>query len=168
MRIVVFGADRCNFCKKQLGFLKNTFSEDDVLYVDIIKDTSGFKIAEEMSVEHLPTILILDNKNRELFRKSGTLPADRIFKILNKEPNSIPVKKSASGRKVVVSLTYNPALKAGDIVKTYLYSGSFLQDMKVTGCKQLEVDLMTEMAKDEYLKDGGRLDVCWSVQLDLI
>ena len=85
MKIIVFGADRCKYCSKQLGFLSNTFPEDDFLYVDISKDDTGFDIAQDLEVEHLPTILLVDSKNREIYRKSGTLPSDRIFKLLYKD-----------------------------------------------------------------------------------
>jgi len=166
MKIVVFGTKRCKFCKKQLGFLKKTFPDENVLYVDIVKDETGLEIAEDLNIEHLPTVLLMDDQNREIFRKSGTLPADQIFKKIY-TGKSLPVKKTTSlNKKTTIFLSFDPVLLAGEFVKIYSYGGNFLSKMKVSNCHLKPIEQMGEAEKREYLESGGRKDVSWLVELE--
>jgi thiol-disulfide isomerase/thioredoxin len=163
MKIVVFGAKRCKFCRKQLRFLSNTFPNKDVLYVDVVNDKTGLEIAEDLNIEHLPTILLMDDQRRETFRKSGTLPADQVFAKVY-PGKGLPVKKTPR-EKTTIFLSFDPVLAKGETVKIYSYGGKFLSEMRVADCHQKNVDLMAERDKKEYLESGGRKDISWLVEL---
>lgn len=165
MKIIVFGMKRCEFCKVQKGYLKETFNDDDWLYVDVVKDVENLRIANTIDIDKLPTIVLLDEMNREIYRKEGTLSADRIFSILNSEDNKkIPAIKKTSTRTL---LSYDPNLSKGSEIEIYEFNGKFLHDAKVKSCRRVKVSSLLDNAKKVYKKLGGRKDICWIVDFEI-
>jgi len=162
MRIIVFGADRCGFCKKQTLSLKNTFPDSEWVYVDVVKDSDGFAIANQVNVENLPTVILLDEGNRIIYKKNGTLSPDKIFKILHNKKDAIPVNSNEKSMSVVLS--YDPGFENGKKIKIYSYSGKYLFEAMVKSCKEEKVEKMEKNLKTKYQKIGGRKDVGWIVE----
>jgi glutaredoxin len=162
MRIIVFGADRCKFCKKQIAYLKETFPDSDWVYVDVVKDKEGFAIANQVNVENLPTVILLDEGNKIIYKKSGTLSPDKIFKILHNIENSIPV--NLDEKSMLTVLSYDPGFKKGQKIKVYSYSGDPLFEATVKLCNEEKVEKMAKNLKEKYQKIGGRKDIGWIVK----
>jgi len=174
MKVVVFGMDRCKFCKKQTSFLESSFKDNEWLYVDIVKDKDGLQIASTVNVDKLPTIIVLNNKNQEIFRKEGTLPCDRIFQLLTKDKGSIPVnaeesRKFLESKNGEVLLSYDPNLKRGQQIKIRSFEGKMLFNAQVNSCRKVSItngEVKSEI-KNNYLKKGGRKDIGWEVSFFL-
>jgi len=165
MKIIVFGIERCKFCKIQKNYLKTAFKDEDWLYVDIVKDVENLRIASSVNIDNLPTIVLLDSKNRELYRKEGTLPADQIFSILNSKNNrKIPVFDQNSKK---AFLSYDPNLIKGSKIEIYNFSGKFLKNAEIVSCKKVKVSSMKKNEKSAYMNIGGRKDVCWIVDFNI-
>ena len=160
MKIIVFGTKRCKFCKVQQSYLKDRFNDEDWLYVDVVKDVENLKIAASVNIDNLPTIVLLSERNEEIFRKEGTMASDQIFHMLNVD--SIPVDDSVDNK---IMLSYDPKLKRGDIVKACKLNGKYLYDVKIKSCKCISTESKTikPIEKKAYIEKGGRKDLCWIV-----
>jgi len=171
MKIIVFGTKICKFCKVQKGYLKESFNNKDWLYVDVSKGIENLRIASSINIDKLPTIVLLDDKNKEIYRKEGTLSADRIFDILNygnkenvnHKSLKIPVIDEQSNKAM---LTYDPFLSKGDSIQIYKFNGVFLGKATVTSSERVNMNesKINDQEKQLYLKIGGRKDFCWIVK----
>ena len=172
--IYIFGANVCKFCKKQVKYLKNTFGEysDEWEYIDVSGDSDAVKIAQGINIENIPAIVILGKKNELMLNKEGTLPADQIYKIINKNNKKIPFshdeeKKILKRENIIKVLSYDPYLVEGDIVQANTYENKFICSMKVKSCIKYDVTSrnFTQEQLNLYNKCGGRKDIAWKLNL---
>lgn len=173
MRIVVFGSEKCKYCKKQVEAISKTFDQSEWLYLDVFKNKEALEIADYIDVDKLPTIVLLNSKMQKIFQKEGTMPCDEIFKILNSQTTVIPFTKEASlkvsnGNKKFALLSYEPNFKVGDIVSATDYSGEAIGKLKITSIGKSLIteikDKFGEEALNEYVDHGGRINSIYTVE----
>jgi len=165
MKIIVFGTERCKFCKIQQKYLENHFNSDEWMYVDVVKDMENLKIASSVNIDKLPTVVLLNEKNKEIYRKEGTLSPDKIFQIL--EGNSkLPIFEDDIKGEVILS--YDPKFVIEETIKAYSINGKYLYDVKIKSCKRIRTRNINADKKDRYMKRGGRKDFCWIVNFTLV
>lgn len=162
MRIIIFGTKKCKFCKVQKSYLENHFNKNDWMYVDVVKDMENLRIASSVNIDKLPTVVILNEKNQEIHRKEGTLPPDQIFQIMEGD-GKIPIFKE--DKKGTVTLSYDPDIFRGAIVKAYKLNGEYLYDVKIKSCRKIQTKNMevNSVNRKNYMNRGGRKDFCWKV-----
>jgi hypothetical protein len=164
MKIIIFGSKRCKFCELQKSFLDGRFNQEDWMYVDVVKDMENLKIASSVNIDKLPTVVILDEKNKEKYRHEGTISSDKIFNIIEGK-GKIPLLNSNYQNKTILS--YDPFLKKGDDIKICDFDGNFLYNAKVSSCKKEKIN-NSNIEKDlleSYAKIGGRKDIYWIVDI---
>jgi len=169
--IIVFGAKKCKFCDQQKNFLKRTFQDKDWIYLDLLEDDDILEIAQELGVENIPSIIILDDKNKEIFRTSGKISPDKAFNILTGNNKIIPLKKdeieklkkTQDGR---ILLSYDPKLKSGENIIASSYCKTENIPIKINSCHFINIKTDTIIYQKEiekYLDSGGRKDMAWVV-----
>ena len=166
MEILLLGAQRCKHCKTQKKHFLNTFGNKKWIYIDITKDKESLEIAQDISIEHIPAIIIL-NDNKRVFKRIGTLPPDQAFQVLYGQ-NSLPVSKYEeksiiNGTQKNIILSYSPDLKPGQKINLLKYSGNHLLDTEVKQCIMKETHDLPARERAVYTRCGGRNDFCWIV-----
>ncbi len=173
MQIVVFGTDNCKFCKKQKDFLENSFKDNEWLYVDVVKDKEGLNIAQSLNIDKIPTIVLFNKKNQEIFRKEGTLPCDRIFQTLHQDKLSIPVSKAEyeeieKSKMGEILLSYELDLKKGQQIKIKSFENRMLCKANIISCRKVSLnDDGLKIEAQTYLNKGGRKDIGWKVSFSV-
>ena len=166
MQIIVFGSKNCKYCKVQKFFMKESFNDDDWLYVDVFNDTNGIEIATSIDVDKLPSVLVLNDNNEILLKREGTVSADDIFQSLNNK-DSIPINNKKQNK---VMLSYDPCFVPGQIIKACKHNGEFLFNVKIKSCLKYNtcsiVPKITANNKKKYLDKGGRKDIFWLVEFE--
>lgn len=78
------GSESCYSCKimgKNIEDVKNKRKNFNVIFVDVYKDPTGL---ENFNVKAIPTQIILNNKEEELYRHVGILTSDEIVSVVKK------------------------------------------------------------------------------------
>lgn len=166
MKIVIFGSEKCKFCKKQVGFVKNSFDETDWMYLDVSKDKGMLKIASETNVKNIPTTIVFDDDWNPIFVKEGTFSSESIFYAIHGDTN-IPIGQKTedlilSGKITSCIVSGKRVFSSGEKVDLVRYSNK-----KITTAKILSADKMSQKAIEkichpsiiqEYIESGGRMD----------
>lgn len=169
--IIIFGAQKCKFCDQQKDYFRQTFLDDDWLYLDLLEDDGVLDIAQESGVENIPFIIILNDKNKEIFRTSGKISPDKAFKVIIGNNKIIPLKnyeiekleKTNRGR---ILLSYNPELKSGENIIASSYSNDKKIPIQINKCHSIDLKSESKIKNNDikkYLESGGRKDIAWRV-----
>lgn len=153
--IFLFGTKRCKHCNSQKQYLKSTFGEDGFKYVNVL-DEKVLEIAVEMNIENIPSVVVFDDNDKEIFRKEGTVPPDQIFKAIYGS-DCLPIKNNSNQ----IVLSYEP--NVGRTIMLKSYSGKNFGEARVVQSYKIDVRALTDRQKIEYDKIGGRKDFAWIV-----
>jgi thioredoxin-related protein len=172
-RILLFGTDRCKFCKFQINFLKNAFKNKEWMYLDLEKDKDKgvWDIVEKLNVEEIPTLIILNKKSEELGRREGTMGADQILSIMH-GGKVLPIDHQSktdvvSGKRKFCLLSFEPeSIKVGQKVNTIDFNGKRIAPVIIEGIKKVKINHIKkqyEKIAESYLKIGGTEDWAYMI-----
>jgi len=158
--ILLFGSDKCKFCKIQSQMLEETF-ENDWTYINFLNGKDELDITYNLDINDIPTVIVIDESNKEIYRKSGLTAPDRLFKIINfNNKNLFPTDKEclnnikAEKTKSII-LSYDPLLKMGQkiLISDYLLSDKIKAKVLEVNKINLEID-KTSNCKKFYRYSG--------------
>ena len=172
MRIVIFGSEKCKYCKKQIEYISGSFNSSDWLYLDVFKDKEALDIAEDIDANNLPTILLLNDRMQKVHQKEGTMPADEIFLKINKDVNSIPIsnknkKQVLASKKLDILISYMPSFNIGDLVEAKSFNGKKIKSFHVVSVERVnpEADKIQKRIVADYMSQGGRKNTAYLIRL---
>ena len=172
--IYIFGANVCKFCKKQIQYLSNTYgaNSNSWEYIDVSRNQDAIKVAQDFNLDSIPSIVVVNEENKLILSKEGTMPSDQIYNTIHKNNKKIPfskeeIKKLSKGNKVIKILSYDPFLSKGDIVEANTYEDDTICGMKVESCIKYAISSrnFTQEEMNLYKKIGGRKDIAWKISL---
>jgi thioredoxin 1 len=95
-RLIDFGADKCDNCKKMKPVLKQLRTDYEgivtVDFIDVWKDTDAGK---PYKIRLIPTQIFLDAAGKEVFRHEGFFSREDIEKVFQEKLGLAPVKAKA-------------------------------------------------------------------------
>lgn len=155
----------------QLKYLSETFDPNDWLYVDVASDSDALSIAHDIHIENIPSLVVLNNKFQEIFRRDGGIvPPDQIFNKVRGN-NSFPIKSAEKVKQGFVLLSYEPEFSPGNILCAENYKFQKLCSVKIKTSEKYELnELRTKLGDqivDEYLSQGGRRNWAYLVNFEV-
>lgn len=81
MKLIKFGADWCSTCKLQDEILKR-LDGIEIYPIDIDQDYDG-ALTEKYGIKTLPTMIIVDNENKVLYKFIGLKQENEIKEVWN-------------------------------------------------------------------------------------
>lgn len=182
-QILIFGTNKCKFCLKQIDYLKETYgkSSSKWMYINLSKNNNMIKIAKDMNIETIPSVVLLSQDNRIIFTRKGTISPDEIFdKLYNCSSQDIKlrslpfplkkvsyIKKIQDGRKALRMFSSGFQLKQGDTAIAATYDNETIRLVKINSITKMTMEQIQQNHRsenvDEYLMKGGNKTHAWMI-----
>lgn len=85
MKILKFSASWCQPCRHMSNIIFDLPEEYRLLFKEIDTDSDeGEELASKYYIRNLPTLIVLDDNDKEIDRVSGTKNKDQLIDLINK------------------------------------------------------------------------------------